>query len=70
VQARGTFVEVDHPTLGPLLQQNVLFRMSATPGQVPSPGRELGQDTDDVLVGDLGLAPEHVARLRERGVVA
>jgi crotonobetainyl-CoA:carnitine CoA-transferase CaiB-like acyl-CoA transferase len=69
VQHRGTFVEVEHPVLGPLLQQNVLFRMSATPGRVPAPGRELGQDTDEVLVGELGLDPDRVARLRERGVV-
>jgi crotonobetainyl-CoA:carnitine CoA-transferase CaiB-like acyl-CoA transferase len=69
VRHRETFVEVEHPVLGPVLQQNVLFRMSVTPGQVPAPGRELGQDTDDVLVGELGLDPVDVARLRERGVV-
>ena len=68
--ARELFVDVEHPTLGPVTQQNVLFRMSATPGEIRHPGRALGEDTDAVLVDELGLDADHVAELRRRGVVA
>jgi crotonobetainyl-CoA:carnitine CoA-transferase CaiB-like acyl-CoA transferase len=68
--ARQMFVDVEHPTLGPVTQQNVLFRMSATPGSIRHAGRALGEDTEQVLVDELGLEPAHVAALRERGVVA
>ena len=68
--AREIFVDVDHPTLGPVTQQNVLFRMSETPGRIRHAGRALGEDTDAVLIEELGLDAEHVRGLRERGVVA
>ena len=69
VRAREVFVDVPHPVLGPITQQNVLFRMSRTPGQIRFAGRGLGEDTDEVL-GELGFDAEQVARLRERGTVA
>ena len=34
--------------LGPLLMQDVMFRLSDTPGRIRFTGRGLGQDTDDV----------------------
>jgi crotonobetainyl-CoA:carnitine CoA-transferase CaiB-like acyl-CoA transferase len=68
-QAREMFVEVTDPTLGPVRMQNVLFRMSATPGSVSFPGRPLGADTDEVL-GSIGVSEERIRELRERGVVA
>jgi crotonobetainyl-CoA:carnitine CoA-transferase CaiB-like acyl-CoA transferase len=68
VRHREMLVEVDDPDLGTLLQHNVLFRMSATPGGIRSTGRGHGADTDEVL-GALGYDPESVAELRRRGVV-
>jgi crotonobetainyl-CoA:carnitine CoA-transferase CaiB-like acyl-CoA transferase len=68
VQHREMLVEVDDPDLGTLLQHNVLFRMSATPGGIRSTGRGHGADTDEVL-GALGYDPESVAELRRRHVV-
>ena len=61
----GTF---EHPQLGPVRMPDVLFRLSRTPGAVRSLGEGLGQHTDDVLAG-LGISPERIAQLRERGVV-
>ena len=49
--------------------QNLLFRMSDTPGEVRHAGRRLGQDTDDVLASILGLAPAEIERLHDAGVV-
>jgi phenylalanyl-tRNA synthetase beta subunit len=50
--------------------QNVLFRMSETPGAIRFIGRPLGADTEAVLVYELGVDPQRVAELHERGVVA
>ena len=56
-QALGTFVQLDDEDLGLIRMQNVLFRMSATPGSVRYAGRRLGQDNDDVF-RELGFDPE------------
>ncbi len=69
VQARRAVVSVEDPDLGPLQMQNVLFSLSATPGEIRHPGRTLGADTDEVLA-DAGVSAEQIADLRERGVIA
>ncbi|MBH9551860.1 CaiB/BaiF CoA transferase family protein [Inhella gelatinilytica] len=46
----------------------VVPKLMGTPGGIRSPAPRLGDDTDSVLAG-LGLTPEQVAALRERGVV-
>ena len=33
-------------------------------------GRALGADTDAILLGELGMAEDHLARLREDGTIA
>ncbi len=43
--------EVPDADLGQLLMSNVLWRMSATPGEIRYTGRPLGADTDEVLTG-------------------
>ncbi|HEY6523556.1 MAG TPA: CoA transferase [Solirubrobacteraceae bacterium] len=65
--ARDAITEVDDPDLGPMRMQNLLFRMSGTPGAIRFTGRPLGADTDAILGDELGL---DVAGLRERGIVA
>jgi len=66
--ALGTVTTVTDPDLGPLRMQNVLFRLSETPGAVPWPGRAPGADTAAVL-GEVGVGPEDLERLRRDGVV-
>lgn len=70
VRALDMVTTVQDDDLGPVRMQNVLFRMSQTPGAIRWTGRALGADTDDVLIGELGLDADRVADLRERGVVA
>ncbi|MDQ0388329.1 crotonobetainyl-CoA:carnitine CoA-transferase CaiB-like acyl-CoA transferase [Streptomyces sp. DSM 42143] len=67
-RALDTVTTVDDPELGPLRMQNVLFRLSATPGAIRWAGRRHGADTEEVLT-ELGLAPADVKELREEGVV-
>lgn len=64
-----THVEVLDDDLGPLLMQNVLFRMSATPGRIRHTGRATGADTDAVLAQRLGLEDAELAQLRADGVI-
>jgi len=64
--ARDAITAVDDPDLGPVRMQNLLFRMSETPGAIRFTGRALGADTDAILGEELGL---DVAGLRERGIV-
>ncbi|WP_188193775.1 CaiB/BaiF CoA transferase family protein [Nonomuraea sp. SYSU D8015] len=67
--ALGTFVEVPDEELGTVTMQNVLFRLSDTPGEIRWPGRPLGRDTDEVLA-ELDYSGERIAALREAGVIA
>ena len=70
VQAREAVVTVDDESLGPVAMQNVLFKMSATPGKVHHTGRSLGADTDVVLGDELEFTREQLAELRASGVIA
>ena len=56
--------------LGPMLMHNVMWRMSSTPGRIRFTGRDLGADTDDILINQLGYEPSQLAELRERKIVA
>ncbi|MEO3791835.1 CoA transferase [Nonomuraea sp. B10E15] len=67
--ALNTFVDVPDEELGSVTMQNVLFRMSDTPGEIRWPGRPLGRDTDEVLA-ELDYPDERIAALREAGVIA
>ncbi|GAA3158595.1 hypothetical protein GCM10017687_90940 [Streptomyces echinatus] len=67
-QALDTVTTVTDPELGPLRMQNVLFRLSATPGAIRWAGRPHGADTDAVLT-ELGLTAADIAALRSEGAL-
>ncbi|CAL9591874.1 CaiB/BaiF CoA transferase family protein [Streptomyces sp. enrichment culture] len=67
-RALDTITTVDDPELGPLRMQNVLFRLSGTPGAIRWAGRPHGADTEEVLTG-LGLTPDDLAALRAEGAL-
>ncbi len=67
-QALDTITAVADDELGTIQMQNVLFRLSATPGAIRWAGRPHGADTDAVLA-DLGLNDAEIAALRERGTL-
>jgi crotonobetainyl-CoA:carnitine CoA-transferase CaiB-like acyl-CoA transferase len=67
-EALGTIQTVDDDELGPVKMQNVLFRMSGTPGEIRWAGRRHGADTAGVLA-DIGVSADQLAALRERGIV-
>jgi len=67
VRHREMLTRIPDDDLGSVLQHNVLFRMSATPGSIRFTGREPGADTDDVLATVLGYDPDQIASLRAAG---
>jgi crotonobetainyl-CoA:carnitine CoA-transferase CaiB-like acyl-CoA transferase len=69
VRATEMLATVPDEDLGPLRMQNLLFRLLGSPGRIRFAGRGLGQDTEQVYAERLGLDPEHIARLREDGVI-
>jgi len=69
LRARGTFVTVDDPELGPMTVQAPVAVLTETPGRIQHLGRTLGADNDAVFGELLGLSADHLRDLREKGVV-
>src|SRR5690606_2190692 len=66
IKALEAITEVDDPELGPLRMQNVMFRLSRTPGAIRWAGTGHGADTD-ALLGALGCTAAEIAALRAEG---
>jgi CoA:oxalate CoA-transferase len=68
-QARGYFVEVEHPVAGVATYPGAPFLMSATPWECRSPAPTLGQHNEEILCGRLGYSAQELAQLRESEVI-
>jgi crotonobetainyl-CoA:carnitine CoA-transferase CaiB-like acyl-CoA transferase len=66
--ALNSIITLDDPELGPLKMQNVLFRLSETPGEVSSTGPRLGEHNANVYA-ELGIGEDELRELSEKGVV-
>jgi len=68
--AREMVVETEHETLGkiPIVNRAIKFRGDRQP--VPTAPPVLGQHTDDILQGILGMSGDEVSALRASGVIA
>ena len=68
-QARGYFVEIDHPVAGTATYPGAPFTMSETPWQIGSPAPTLGQHNEEILCDRLGYARAELMQLRASGVI-
>ncbi len=68
-RARETVTEVEHDRLGPVKIQNVVPRLSRTPGTIRHLGAELGAHNEEIFVGELGCRREDLDAWRRQGVV-
>jgi formyl-CoA transferase len=69
VQARNAIIRVMHHEYGELAMQNVVPRLSDTPGAVRHAAPALGADTEAVLNELLGIDAAGQAQLRARNVI-
>ena len=69
VKARGTRVELAHPTGGkaPLVASPMKF--SGTPIEYAVPPPMLGQHTDEILSTKLGKSAAEIAQLKKDGIL-
>jgi crotonobetainyl-CoA:carnitine CoA-transferase CaiB-like acyl-CoA transferase len=69
IKALDAITTIEDEDLGPLKMQNVMFRLSQSPGSIRFAGRRLGQDNEQVYGEQLGLDPASIAELRAEGVI-
>ncbi len=70
VEALDAITTVEDEDLGPLRMQNLMFRLSESPGAIRFAGRRLGQDNDQHLRrAPRPRLPSASRELREQGVI-
>ncbi len=70
VAARDAIVEHAHPIAGIVKTVAPPARLSATPGSIRRPAPMLGEHTEEVLRGRLGMSAGEIARLRSAKVIS
>lgn len=68
-KAREAIVSVGHPVLGEIKMQNVVPKLSATPGGISHAGPELGEHNDEIYRGLLGMSELEINALKDKGVI-
>jgi crotonobetainyl-CoA:carnitine CoA-transferase CaiB-like acyl-CoA transferase len=69
IQARQAFVQREHPVAGEITLLVPWIRMSETPAAIRRVAPTLGQHTDEVLRGVLGLSQSEIDQLRAQAVI-
>jgi formyl-CoA transferase len=69
IKERKAFIDRDHPTAGPTKLLAPWIHMSKTPASIRTDSPALGQHTDEVLGGVLGMTAAELGELRAQGVV-
>jgi crotonobetainyl-CoA:carnitine CoA-transferase CaiB-like acyl-CoA transferase len=69
IKARQAFIERNHPKAGPTTLLAPWIHMSKTPPSIRADAPLLGQHTDEVLGGILGLSSSELAALRAESVI-
>ena len=67
--ARGAFVEIDHPVVGKVTYPGVPFKLPETPSQSQRPAPLLGQHNHEIYCEYLGYTDKDLVILREEGVI-
>ncbi|MBA2528370.1 MAG: CoA transferase [Euzebyales bacterium] len=66
---RDTITTVEHPELGPVRMQNVVPRLSRTPGSIRRVGGELGECNEEIYVDELGHDLDELEGWRTEGII-
>jgi formyl-CoA transferase len=68
-KARAAIVSVPHPDFGELRMQNVVPKLSETPGGIRSPSPQLGEHNEATYLGLLGMSAERYEKLKQSKVI-
>ena len=69
LDARETIVHIHDPALGLIRMQNVIYKLSRSPGSIRWTGKPLGADTEAILSEKVGLSNEEIDDLLSNGVI-
>ena len=68
-KARQNIVEIEDPDIGPVKVQNVVPRLSETPGKITSGAPKLGEHNTEIYGDLLGLTAEEMGALEAEGII-
>ena len=68
-KARGLFVDMQHPVIGPYKQFGPVPTLKGTPGGIYRPAPLLGEHNEEIYRSELGLNTEDLTALRASGVI-
>jgi crotonobetainyl-CoA:carnitine CoA-transferase CaiB-like acyl-CoA transferase len=69
IRAREMLVEVEHPTLGPLVLPGIPIKLGDTPGSLRKAPPLVGEDNDRVYAELLGFSAAEMEELRASGAI-
>jgi crotonobetainyl-CoA:carnitine CoA-transferase CaiB-like acyl-CoA transferase len=69
IDARGHFVDVEHPEYGTVPVENSRMAFSATPAHITRPGPVFGQDNEDILKNLLGYSEDEFIEMLTSGAL-
>jgi crotonobetainyl-CoA:carnitine CoA-transferase CaiB-like acyl-CoA transferase len=69
IKSRQAFIQRDHPTAGPTTLLAPWIHLSKTPPSIREDAPAIGQHTNEVLEGVLGLSRGELGELRAQGVI-
>lgn len=69
LKSRNMIIEVDQTLSGKVKVPGSLFKMSKTPGKIDYGAPFLGENTQEILSGTLGLSDEEIAKLSDEHVI-
>jgi crotonobetainyl-CoA:carnitine CoA-transferase CaiB-like acyl-CoA transferase len=69
IKERNAFIDRNHPTAGPVKLLAPWIHMSETPASIRADSPAIGQHTNDVLGGILGLSAGELSALRAESVI-
>ena len=69
LKSRNMIIEVDQTLSGKVKVPGSLFKMSKTPGKIDYGAPFLGENTQEILSGMLGLSDEEIAKLSDEHVI-
>jgi formyl-CoA transferase len=69
LREREAVLEREAPGIGNVLVPGVFPKLARHPGAIRFLGAKLGEHNEEIYGGELGMTPEEMAALRERGVI-